>query len=91
MGELSKLVHAQPLITKKNDPGKPTVTIYINDQPIDNTLTDLGASINVMTKDLFISLGLQGLRNTPTVLELADMSRVKPEGMLEDIVITIDS
>eukprot|EP00253_Pinus_taeda_P004780 PITA_04780 len=44
-----------------------------------------------MTKDLFTTLGLQGLRHTPTVLELADRSRVKPEGMLEDIVITIAS
>ena len=33
----------------------------------------------------------EAFRHTPTVLELADRSHVKPEGMLEDIVITIAS
>jgi len=44
-----------------------------------------------MTKDLVTTLGLHGLRHTPIVLELVDMSRVKPEGVLEAIVITIAS
>lgn len=81
MGKLSELMTAQPLLTKYNDPGNLMVTIYINDHPIDNTLIDIVDSINVMTKDVFIALGLQGLRHTPTMLELADRSRVKPEGM----------
>lgn len=58
MGKLSKLMSAQPLLTKYNDLGKPTVTVYVNDQPTANTLIDLGAAINVMTKDLFITLKL---------------------------------
>lgn len=91
MGNLSELMSTQPLLIKYHDPGNPTVTIYINDQPMANALIDLGASINLMTKDLFIALGLQGLRHTPTMLELADRSRVKFEGMLEDVVITIAS
>lgn len=91
MGELSKLMFDQPLLTKYNNTRNPTFTIYINDHPITNTLIDLGATINVMTKDLFTTLGLQGLRHTPIVLELVDKSRVKPEGVLEDIVITIAS
>eukprot|EP00253_Pinus_taeda_P012397 PITA_12397 len=91
MGKLSELMFAQPLLPKYNDPGNPTVTIYINDQPIANTLIDLEAAINVMAKDLFTTLGLRGFRHTPTVLELANKSRVKPEGVLEDIVITIAS
>eukprot|EP00253_Pinus_taeda_P032635 PITA_32635 len=44
-----------------------------------------------MKKDLITTIGLQELTDTPTVLELADRSRVKPEGVLEDIVITISS
>ena len=82
MGKLSKLMSSQPLLTKYHDPGNPTITVYINDQPIANALIDIGATINVMTKDLFISLGLQGLRHTPTMMKLADRSRFKPEGML---------
>lgn len=58
MGKLSELMSSQPLLTKYNDPGNPTITIYINDQPIANTLIYLGVSINVMTKDLFTTLRL---------------------------------
>jgi len=91
MGNLSELMSSLPLLTKYNYPGNPMVTFYINDQSIANTLIDLGATINVMTKYLFIALGLQGLRQNPIVLELADRSCVKPKGMLGDIVITIAS
>lgn len=80
MGKLSELIPAQPLLTKYNYPRNPMVIVYINDQPIANTLIDLGATINVMTKDLFTSLGLQGLRHTPIVLELVDKSCVKLKG-----------
>jgi len=58
MGNLSELMSSQHLLTKYHDPGNSTVTIYINDQPIANALIDLGATINVMTKDLFIALRL---------------------------------
>ena len=91
MGKMFNLMIDQPLLTKYNDPGNPTVIVHINNHPITNTLIDLGAAINIMTKDLFISLGLHGLRPTPTVLELAYRSRVKPEGMIEYVVITVAS
>eukprot|EP00253_Pinus_taeda_P021442 PITA_21442 len=58
MGKLFELMYALPLLTKYNDLGNPIVTVYINYQPTTNTLIDLGAAINVMTKDLFIALGL---------------------------------
>ena len=67
------------------------MTIHIDNQPITNTLIYLGAAINVMNKDLFISLGLYGVRPTPTLLELANRSCVKPEGMIEDVFITVAS
>lgn len=91
MGKLFEFMTDQPLLTKYNDLGNPMVTFYIDDQPITNTLIDLGAIINVMTKDLFTTLGLHGLKHTPTVLELAYRSHVKLEGVLEDIVITVAS
>ena len=58
MGKLSDLMIDQPLLTKYNDPRNPTVTIHIDNQPTTNNLTDLGAAINVMTKEIFISLGI---------------------------------
>jgi hypothetical protein len=68
------------------------VNVHINKTLIQNTLIDLGAAINVMTKYTMLKLNLQVfLRETPTVLQLVDRSTIKPEGMLEDIIISIDS
>lgn len=69
MGKLSYLMTCQSLLTKYNDLGNPTLSIYIDETPIPNTLIDLGATINVINKEVFTILGLHGLRKTPTVLE----------------------
>ena len=58
---------------------------------IPNVLVDLGAAINVMTIETVRKLGLTNLRPTPTVLELADRSTIKPEGILDDLIISVDS
>ena len=44
-----------------------------------------------MTIETVRKLGLTNLRPTPTVLELADRSTIKPEGILDDLVILVDS
>jgi hypothetical protein len=55
-------------------------------------LIDLGATINFMTKDTLEKLELQTLlRQPPIVLQMVDRSTVKLEGMLEDIIVSIDS
>ena len=40
------------------EPGNPVVTVLINKTPIENTLIELGATINVMTLETLIHLGL---------------------------------
>ena len=67
------------------------VTTIINKISIPNTLIDLGAAINVMTLDIMKTLQLTNLQSTPIFLELADHSKVIPEGVLEDITISLDS
>ena len=54
-------------------------------------MVDLGAAINVITAKTMCALGLRNLKHTPTMLELADQSIVKPVGKLEDIKISVDS
>eukprot|EP00253_Pinus_taeda_P012291 PITA_12291 len=49
------------------------------------------AAINVMPMDTLSRIGTFDLLPTPTMLELAEMSKVKPEGVLEDIVISSNS
>jgi hypothetical protein len=55
-------------------------------------LIDLGELINVMTKGTMIRLNFTKLlRNAPIVLQLIDRSIVNPEGVLEDVIVLIDS
>ena len=79
------------LVAKYPDLGSHVVKVQINGVSLPNTLIDLGASINVMTKSTMEGLGLTNLWQTTTVLQLAYQSFVKPEGIIEDILIYVDS
>jgi hypothetical protein len=79
-------------VRKYLDLGNLVVDVYINKRLIQNTLIDLRASINVMTKDTMFRLGLkEPLRCTPIILQLADKSTLNPEGVLEDVMVFVDS
>ena len=54
-------------------------------------MIDLGAAINIMTKDTMKKINIEGLRATPTILQLANSYIVTPNGMIEDIVVTLES
>ena len=74
------------------DPGSPVVDVHINGTIIPHTLIDLGAAINVMTSDTMLKLNLQSsLRKTSTILQLAICSTVTPEGIVEDVLVSVDS
>ena len=68
------------------------VTVIVNNTAIENTLIDLGSAINMMTTVVleFLQLG-QFLRPTPSILELADRTTVKPVEVLDDIVVLVAS
>ena len=91
IGKLSALIRGKTLLAKYDDPGNPIVTVQIGSTQIPNVLVDLGAAIIVMTIETVRKLGLTNLRPTPTILELADRSTIKPEGILDDLVISVDS
>lgn len=78
-------------IPKYSDLGSPVIKVSIVQFIIPNTLVELGVAINVMTNETKERLSLKGLRPTPIVLQMADRSLVKPEGMIEDVAISIDS
>ena len=82
VGNLAGLMSNTIFIEKYVDPGIPMVTITINNFSIPKTLIDLGAAINVMTLETMEYLHLTNLRPTTTVLELADRSKITPEGIL---------
>lgn len=58
---------------------------------IQNALIDLGVAINVMTKEIMQSLNLAHVRPTHTILQLADSSTIKLDGIIGDIVVTLES
>jgi len=74
------------------DPGSPVVDVHINGTIVPHTLINLGATSNVMTKETMLKLNLQGsLRKTTIVLQLADRSTITLEGIVEDVMVSIDS
>eukprot|EP00253_Pinus_taeda_P020748 PITA_20748 len=77
---------------KYGDPGHPTVTIQVGKTFVSKVLVDPGATINIMTLETTQLLQLKHLiRETPTILELAGRSTIKPEGVIEDLVISVES
>jgi len=68
------------------------VDVHINGIVVPNTLIDLGVALNVMTRETILKLNLQGdLRKTTIVMHLADRSTIAPKGVIEDMIISIDS
>ena len=49
IGEMSECMTGQSRIEKYTNPGAPVVTVIINTTAIENTLMDLGFTINMMT------------------------------------------
>jgi hypothetical protein len=91
MGKLSDFMMGKSMPEKYGDSGNPILTVQINGVQIPNVLVDLGAAINVITTETMHALGLRNLKHTPTILELADRSTVKPIGKLEYVTISVDS
>jgi hypothetical protein len=91
MGKLSDLMMGGVLATKYSDPGSPIINVEISNTFISNMLIDLGANIDVTTRETMQTLGITGLRATPIVLQLPVRSTIKLECILEDVVIYVDS
>jgi hypothetical protein len=91
MGKISNLMMREVLTTKYSNHGILVVNVKINNTLISNTLINLGATINVTTRDTMQALGLIGLKETPIVVQPTDISTIKPKGILEYVVIFINS
>jgi len=73
-------------------PGSPVVDVHIDGIIFPHTLIDLVVAINVMKKETMLKPNLQGsLRETTIVLQLANSSIMAPEGVLKDVIVSIDS
>ncbi|GJW30093.1 hypothetical protein Tco_0046968 [Tanacetum coccineum] len=53
-------------------------------------MSDLGASINIMSKGIFDFLKLTNLRKTNMLIEMVDMTKKAPLGVVENVLVGID-
>nr|GEW88390.1 hypothetical protein [Tanacetum cinerariifolium] len=53
-------------------------------------MTDLGASINVIPKSIFKHLKLANLKKTDMLVEMADMTKRAPIGIVKNVLVKID-
>ena len=74
---------------KMKDPGSFTIPCIIEGVEIQKALCDSGASINLMPLSVAKQLSLGELIPTTITLQMADRSMVKPEGVLEDVLVTV--
>jgi len=89
MSDLAALMSEKAPPIKYGDPGHPTVTVQVGKTTVSRVLVDLGAVINIMTLETAQLLQLKNvIKETPTILELADCSIIKPEGVIEDLIIS---
>ncbi|GFY90908.1 hypothetical protein Acr_07g0011040 [Actinidia rufa] len=58
---------------------------------IDRALLDLGSSVNLLPYFVYKDLGLGELKPTRVTLELADRSVKVPRGIIEDVLIQVDT
>lgn len=79
------------IIPKYSNPGSLVVIVTNHEMQVQNFVVDLGSSINVMKKEVLSQLHIIGLKETPTILQLADNSTIKPDGMVEDAIVTLNS
>ncbi|KAI5328143.1 hypothetical protein L3X38_027539 [Prunus dulcis] len=92
--KLNKNVSAvlqRKLPPKLEDPGSFNIPINIGDKTVGSAMLDLGASINVMPYSVYQALGLEGIKKTSIRLELADHSIKYPRGIVEDILVQVNT
>lgn len=92
IGQLIDLALGKVITRKYSNPSNLIVDIYIGKTLIKNTTIDLVTNMNILTKKKMDKLCLHGLlRQTPTILQMVDRSTIRPKGILDDIVIFIES
>eukprot|EP00253_Pinus_taeda_P023586 PITA_23586 len=89
--KIADIMMGKITMQKYVDPRSVIVKTHINGVEIPNTLIDLGAAINIMIRQTMEQLKLPNLLFTPSLLQLADRSMIKLDGVLEDISVSLGS
>ena len=90
MSETVSAAIQRKLPPKMKDPGSFTIPCIIGSTKFDNVMLDLGASINVMSYNVYKSLGLGPLKKDSVIIQLADRSNKYPEGYVDDVLVQVN-
>ncbi|XP_071939268.1 uncharacterized protein [Coffea arabica] len=91
VGENVSAVLQRKLPPKCGDPGMFTIPCKIGNISIRNAMLDLGASINVMPRAIYVSLNLGPLKETGIIIQLADRTNAYPDGVIEDMLVQVNN
>jgi len=90
-GEVVSTVVQKNLPLKQKDPAAFTIPHVIGNAIFKRALCDLGASISVMLKHVYDSINLEPLIKTSILIQLTHHSFVYPLGVIEDVLVKINS
>src|ERR1043165_9674178 len=93
MGENVSAVIQRKLPPKLKDQGMFAINCTLGQVGIQKAMCDLGASINVIPSYIYKKISANHdmpLKETRTVLQLADCSVVYPKGILEDVLVKVN-
>ncbi|GJU37277.1 reverse transcriptase domain-containing protein [Tanacetum coccineum] len=82
--------YPKELTPKKGDTGSFTLPCLIGTILVKNALADLGVSINLMPRSLFLKLGILELKPTRMSIQLANRSIKYIIGICENLLVKID-
>ena len=91
MSEECSAILQKKLPTQFKDPSSFTIPYAIGNAIFERALCDLGASINLMPWSIFKKLKLGEARSTTITLQLADRSLAHPRGIIEDVLVKVDT
>ncbi|GJR98523.1 reverse transcriptase domain-containing protein [Tanacetum coccineum] len=77
------------LLPKELNPGNFTLPCIIGSLNF-YAMADLGASVNVIPKSIFEYLKLARLKKTDMLVEMADMTKISPIRIVENVLVKID-
>jgi len=72
------------------DPRRPAIPISIGCHSFPEAIYDFGASVNIMPKVIYEKILNDSLLYRNMCLQLANQSIFYPEGVLEEVVISVD-
>ena len=76
---------------KEGDPGRVALPITIGSGFKCNALVDMGASINLIPLSVVKRLENIETKSTTMILQLADKSRTRPHGVVEDVLLKVEN